>query len=133
LAERTDQILDNPDWGGALYRADTGGMKCVISFGGAGADLPTRFPPSHYGDLVLSDYVMPEPVQQQMVSPLPKHEPPPQIPDRPRRGESETLYPDVQIETRQSREPRPQSDPTRYLLPGREEEPEARPVNLKWW
>jgi hypothetical protein len=131
LAEKADQTLNNADWGGAIYRGDLNGMNAVVSFGGPGADLPGRFPPSMFGDLVLDAYLMPEPVQRQMVSPLLKHEPPPQITAP--RGRSETLRPAVEIETRQSREPRPQSDPSRYLLPGREEQ-EVRPTKLeKWW
>jgi hypothetical protein len=130
LAERTDQALGNADWGVAIYRADRGGMKCVISFGGPRADIPTRFPPSHYSDLLLDAYVMPEPIKPTMRSPLMDWEQPPQISVP--RGRSETLYPDVQIETRGSRHPRPQSDPSRYLIPGTDREP-VRKMDIKWW
>jgi hypothetical protein len=133
LAERTDQALSNDNLGVALYNGDRTDVRCVVSFGGPGADLPIHLPPSHFGDLLLDAYVMPEPVKPTMRSPLMNWEQPPQIPDRPRRGQAETLYPEVHIETRQRREPRPPSDPSRYLLPGREEE-EARPARLeRWW
>jgi hypothetical protein len=130
LAERADQALDNADWGVAIYRGDLNGMKCVISFGAQGADIPTRFPPSHYGDLLLDAYVMPEPIKPTMRSPLMDWEQPPQISVP--RGRSETLRPEVTVTNRTSPEPRPQSDPSRYLIPGADREP-VRKTDIKWW
>jgi hypothetical protein len=89
LAEKTEDALGNADHGVAIYRGDRSTVKCVVSFGGPGADLPGRFPPAMFGDLLLDAYVMPEPVRQQMVSPLLRHEPPPQI--HTRRGRSGLL------------------------------------------
>jgi hypothetical protein len=131
LSEKTEEALANPDHGVAVYQADRGGMKCVVSFGGPGADLPGRFPPSMFGDLLLDAWVMPEPVIPTMRSPLMDWKQPPQI--HVKRGQSETLRPDVELEMRERREPRPPSDPKRYLIPGREEE-EVRPARVeKWW
>jgi hypothetical protein len=132
LSEKTEEALSNDNFGVALYKGDRTSVKCVVSFGGPGADIPIHLPPSHFGDLLLDAYVMPEPVKPTMRSPLMNWQQTPQIPDRPRRGQSETLYPEVQIETRQRREPRPPSDPRRYLLPGREEEPPPPRIE-KWW
>jgi hypothetical protein len=93
LAERTDQILDNPDWGAALYRSDS--TKYVVSFGHRFAEIPTKFAPSHYGDAVLSEFVAPEPVQQEMISPVLKalQDRPPQIAALPRQP-PKTTYPE---------------------------------------
>jgi hypothetical protein len=93
LSERTEQILENPDWGVALYRSDSG--RYVVSFGNRFADVPTRFPPSHYGDSVLSEFVAPEPVEPDMVSPVKRAmmDRPPQI-ARPPSAPPRTVYPD---------------------------------------
>jgi hypothetical protein len=95
LAQRTDQVLDHEEWGVALYKTDT--MKFVISFGNRFADLAYRHPPSNYGDAILECYLMPEPPEQEMMSPvfkalrdpnrLPQIAAPPRQPPR-------TVYPD---------------------------------------
>ena len=64
LSEKTEEALSNDNFGVALYKGDRTSVKCVVSFGGPGADLPIHLPPSHFGDLLLDAYVMPEPVSR---------------------------------------------------------------------
>jgi hypothetical protein len=71
LAVRTDQILDNPDFGCALYQSDVARM--VISYGNRFAELPSRFPSSNYGEAVLLAYVPPLEPEKEMVSPVKRH------------------------------------------------------------
>lgn len=97
LAVRTEQVLENPDWGAALYRSDV--AKFVISFGNRFANVPSRYPPSNYGDSVLDCYLLPEPPVSDMVSPLVKglRDRDPQI-HRPRPQPSHTVYPDIRTQ-----------------------------------
>jgi hypothetical protein len=133
LSQSVHEILEHDEWGCAIYRNDR--AKFAVSFGNRFSQLPGKYPPSHYGDAVLSEYVMPEPVRPTMVSPVLQHirnNQPPQISQR-RFNVSETLRPEVTITNRTSPTPRPESDPTRYL-PHREDEEEVRPAKLeKWW
>ena len=95
LAVRTEQVLENPDWGAALYRSDV--AKFVVSFGNRFTDVPGKYPPSHWGDSVLDAYVKPEPVKQEMVSPVLRHlRDPDRLPQiaAPPRSPARTVFPE---------------------------------------
>jgi hypothetical protein len=125
--------------GVALFEDDRGRPAMIVTFGGRGCDIETRFPPSHYGTGPLHSFTY-APVQSKpMRSPLMDWEQPRQI-ARPRVSPSTTFYPSIEIEMRTSRHPRGNSEFITPLLPGRESEPQtpappAKPLSPseQWW
>jgi hypothetical protein len=95
LSERVEQILAHDEWGCAIYQRSDG-MRFAVSYGNRFAEIPYRFPPSLFGDSVLSEYVTLEPVVPDMVSPVLRHlreQQPPQI-RMPPRSPSHTVFPE---------------------------------------
>jgi hypothetical protein len=124
--------------GVATYADDRGRPILIMTYGTREADIPNRFPPSHFGGGTLSNYVPVPEKANPMRSPLMDWEGgPPQI-RRPRVTPTQTSYPEVLISGRSSSHPRGNSEFITPLLPGREPEevlppPEPLSEEASWW
>jgi hypothetical protein len=58
-ANKVEGILSQPAFGAALYGSERGDLKYILSYGTYKAQVPSRYPPSNYGELVLKAWCPP--------------------------------------------------------------------------